>query len=44
MHISQPVKGSYFFHIYHNYNNLSFSIVEKEKKMGGIFPIGGNLS
>jgi len=44
MHIFQLAEGSYLFHIYHNYNNFFFSIGEKEKRMGGIFPIGRNLS
>jgi hypothetical protein len=43
MHIFQFNEGSYLFHIYHNYNNLIFSIIEGGKK-GGIFPIGRNLS
>jgi hypothetical protein len=44
MHIFQLAEGSYLFHIYHNDNNLSFSIGEKKKRMGVIFPIGRNLS
>ncbi len=34
MHIFQFAEGSYLFHIYHNYNNLFFSIGEKEKRIG----------
>lgn len=44
MHIFQLAEGSYLFHIYHNDNNLSFSIGKKKKRMGVIFPIGRNLS
>jgi hypothetical protein len=38
MHISQLVEGSYLFHIYHNYYNLSFSHRRERKKNGWYIP------